>query len=56
MMLNIKQLDMVYHLPMSRETGLDNQEHENPNSKGGACYLGKKKKSTTIEIRIVKLG
>lgn len=28
---------------MSRETGLDNQEHENPNSKGGACYLGKKK-------------
>lgn len=34
---------MVCHLPMSRETGLDNQEHENPNSKGGACYLGKKK-------------
>lgn len=27
---------------MSGETDLDNQENKNPNSKGGACYLGKK--------------
>lgn len=38
---------MVYHLPMSGETDVDNQEKEIFlnfifNSKGGACYLGKK--------------
>lgn len=43
---------MVNHLPVSGERALDNQENENPNSKGDAIV----EKENPIKIKIVEIG